>query len=331
MQHLMIGSARGSALFVGGFLAVNGLLGLVGVIGLIRPGFDAGGLVVSTPAGSGLRIALGLVLLLWGLMPRTLEAPRLRLLPCAAASGLGVIALLDARAAWSVFQSGAVTPRFPIPLSVGWALLCFTLAWLARPRSVAEPRHWSQAPVIGSVCLAFIVVFPATQFVAYGMTDYRRAADVIVVFGARAYADGRPSDALADRVRTAVEVYHEGYAPRLIMSGGPGDGDVHEAEAMRSLAMELGVPEEAIELDRGGLNTEASVVNTTASLEAHGETRVLAVSHDFHLPRIRMAYQRAGYSSVATVPAGEGSRLRQTPFLWLRETAAFWVYWARGG
>tara|TARA_R110002126_G_scaffold41590_17_gene120937 strand:- start:55 stop:1047 length:993 start_codon:yes stop_codon:yes gene_type:complete len=330
MQHLVIGVARGTALFLGGFLAVNGLLGLVGVIGLVRPGFDAGGLVVSTPFGLGLRIAFGALLFLWGLTPKAFDRASLRFVPCLAAAGLASIALLDARTTWLVFQAGDVTPRFPVPLSLGWALLGFGLAWMARPRPEPVGRSWSQVTAMLIALGVFGSSFPATQIVAYGMTDYRRSADVIVVFGARAYADGRPSDALADRVRTAVEVYHQGHAPRLIMSGGPGDGDVHEVEAMRNLAMQLGVPEAAIELDRGGLSTEATVLHTTASFREHGDTRVLAVSHDFHLPRIRMAYQRAGYAAVATVPAEEGQRLRRTPYLWLRETAAFWVYWARG-
>ena len=77
-----------------------------------------------------------------------------------------------------------------------------------------------------------VLAFPLSQILFFGKTDYRRAADVAVVFGARAYADGRPSDALADRVRAACELYRSGTVTKLIFSGGPGDGAIHETEAV---------------------------------------------------------------------------------------------------
>src|SRR6185503_7842801 len=99
-----------------------------------------------------------------------------------------------------------------------------------------------------------------------GKTEYRRHADAIIVFGARAYADGRPSDALADRVRTACQLYHEGWAKKLILSGGPGDGAIHETESMRRLAIQLGIPADAVLLDPQGLNTRATLANSKAIL-----------------------------------------------------------------
>src|SRR5206468_3041201 len=107
-----------------------------------------------------------------------------------------------------------------------------------------------------------LLVFPLAQIIFFGHTDYRRRADAIVVFGARAYASGKPSPLLADRVRTACELYHEGYAATLVFSGGPGDGQVDEPHAMQRLAESLGVPESAILLDPDGLNTDATVRNT---------------------------------------------------------------------
>jgi hypothetical protein len=55
---------------------------------------------------------------------------------------------------------------------------------------------------------------------------------------------------------------------------------------------------------------------------------VLAVSHFYHLPRIKLAYQRAGLD-VCTVPARQGRWLSQIPYNMAREVAAFWVYYVR--
>jgi vancomycin permeability regulator SanA len=175
------------------------------------------------------------------------------------------------------------------------------------------------------VCL---ILFPLAQIICFGNTDYRRPADVAVVFGARTYADGRPSDALADRVRTACQLYRDGLVKKLIFSGGPGDGAVHETEAMRHLAVRLGVKAEDILIDTAGLNTQATVKNTEAIFSQLGAHRILVVSHFYHLPRIKMAYLREGWD-VYTVPAKESYYMRQTPYMMAREVAAMWVYYLR--
>jgi len=59
-----------------------------------------------------------------------------------------------------------------------------------------------------------------------------------------------------------------------------------------------------------------------------GAKRVLAVSHAYHLPRVKMAYRRAGWD-VYTVPAEESRPLTQTPYLVAREVAAVWAYYLR--
>lgn len=160
----------------------------------------------------------------------------------------------------------------------------------------------------------------------FGKTDYRREADVVIVLGARAYADGRPSDALADRVQTGCALYRAGLVRRLLFSGGPGDGSFHETEVMQTLAVKLGVPTEAILVDRGGVNTKATVGNTVPLLRDLELRRVLVVSHFYHLPRLKLAYQRAGLEAY-TVPAHESCTLSRLPFFMLREVAALWVYY----
>ena len=56
--------------------------------------------------------------------------------------------------------------------------------------------------------------------------------------------------------------------------------------------------------------------------------RVLAVSHFYHLPRIKMTYQRQNME-VFTVPAKESRMLAKMPIFMLREVAAIMVYYVR--
>ena len=108
----------------------------------------------------------------------------------------------------------------------------------------------------------------------------------------------------------------------------PGDGVQHETEAMRMMALKLGVADEAIVLEKNGLITRATVENTCRIFESRDIDRVLVVSHFYHLPRIKMAYQRRG-RELYTVPGQESYVLRELPWYLMREIAALWVYYAR--
>ena len=324
MLHVI---ARALALAIGAFATVNAL------VDLWLPGFDANlwwmDLRPLGPAGG--RVALlgsGALLLAFALRPP--ERGARRALSLVAVAVLLVAAIGSSITYLALVARGAVTTRLavPIPLSlaVAAALALILRSLLAGPARLAGTGHPGR--VVGVVLVLLGPGFPLGQMVLFGRTDYRRPADAAVVFGARAYADGRPSDALADRVLTAVELYREGWAPVLVFSGGPGDGEVHEAEAMRNMAIDLGVPPSAILLDRSGLSTQATVEGTCALFGERGFRRVLAVSHAYHLPRVKLAFARAG-REVYTVPARESYLLTRMPLLMAREVVAVGYYWMR--
>lgn len=314
--------ARGFALFLAGFILLNQFL-------LLRSaGLDANLWWVDlrlfpTALGQGLLAALGLALGAHAFRPaQTSWRQRGTLMLIMLFFAL---TLLNAVMFWRLLALGAVSTRMPLPGSLVFAAMLGVIAWDLHRGAVAAatPSRWLPSLAVALGCAA---AFPVLQVICLGWTDYRRPADVAVVFGARVYADGRLSDAVADRVRTAAQLYRQGFVKRLVFSGGPGDGPIHETEAMRTMAVRLGVPTAAITLDREGLNTEATVRNTMA-LAAHG--RVLAVSEFYHLPRIKLAYQRAG-CEVFTVPARPAHWLRAWPLNnVLREIPAFWVYYGR--
>ena len=240
---------------------------------------------------------------------------------------LAAISIFNAFHTWWLWSHDRIQLGCPVPLSLllGIGLLA---ALALRGSGPARGGRWLECAVLGAFVAACGLAFPLAQMLCFGKTDYRRGADAVVVFGARAYADGRLSHALRDRVRTGCRLYLDGFARKVVFSGGPGDGDIHETEAMRRAALEMGVADEDIVLDRDGVNTGATVRNTMPVFAGMGASRVLAVSHFYHLPRIKMAYQRAG-CQVYTVPAEESYFLRAMPYYMLREIAAFWLYYVR--
>jgi vancomycin permeability regulator SanA len=239
---------------------------------------------------------------------------------------VAVFALANSVDFFALSAGGRIRPWVPVPLS---AIVASALCWIA-VGIIRNPIHSERArrSVLTGVvtCGAMAVAFPLAQMFFFGTTDYRRGADVAVVLGARTYADGTASQALADRVRTAVELYHQGLVDRLIFSGGPGDGATSEPQAMRRIAIDSSVPQDAVVLDEEGLNTDATVKNTVLAFPQLKVHRVLVVSHAYHLPRVKLAYQRAGWD-VRTVPARQSSRLRNETIYIAREVVALWAYY----
>ena len=334
--------ARGVALFFGLFSWLN-------LVGELRaPGFDQNIWWLDlrplpTMATAAALALAGLLLVWWGLRPVAGE-PR-RLATAVVAALLGLVAVRNGVGFYRAWELGQIRPWMPLPLSFVLAAALFWIAWSAgRSASTAcsasasrsattgpfgsGRRALSSALFVVGALVACGLIFPLAQQVFFGKTDYVRPAQVAVVFGAEVHRDGHASVSLRDRVRTAAQLYKAGLAQRLLMSGAQGAGEpVNETAVMRSLAIGFGVPAAAIEVDPRGFNTAATVRDTVPMLRAAGDGRVAVVSDFFHLPRVKLAYERMGYD-VITVPS-RAHRIPQTTRLVLREVPAFWVYYLR--
>jgi vancomycin permeability regulator SanA len=315
---------RGLALFLGGFALLN-------ILGGLRSGhFDANLWWIdlrSFPLALVTPFLLVSSACLIGFAVWPPQSTWRRLLTSGCVGTLCGVAVANTVQFYALVLRGAVRPGIPVPLSLIVSAALAMILVAARRRLYPMGRTGGWFPIIGAA-FACVVCFSVAQMFFFGKTDYRRPADAAVVLGARVYADGRLSDALSDRVQTACQLYREGLVRRLIFSGGPGDGAIHETEAMKRVAIGLGVKAEDIWLDKAGLSTQATVRNTEPVFRQWHASRILVVSHAYHLPRIKLAYQRDGWD-VFTVPAKESYLLRQMPYNMAREVAAMWVYYLR--
>ena len=321
---------RGGVIFLALFL-------LVGLIGEYRGRVsDLSLWLVDLRDISVVRIPLlggiALVLVGWGVRPTAGRGWSL-----GAAAGCTVLALAAARDVVRFYASEIgpqVRPAMPIPLSLVIAIvLAGTAVAIVRGSPSSALFRVSRTTLgLGAAVLAWAFVFPLSQMLFFGTTDYRRPADAAVVFGARVYANGEPSVLLADRIATGVDLYREGLVPVLIMSGGDGADGYNEAQVMRDVAVAHGVDPAAVIVDPTGVTTEATVANTFAILVERGGSlgpgRLIAVSQAYHLPRIQLAYANTGID-VLTVPAIDPVAIREMPLLALREVPAFWSYFLR--
>jgi uncharacterized SAM-binding protein YcdF (DUF218 family) len=229
-----------------------------------------------------------------------------------------------------------ISTSMPVPLSAAVAGVLAFLLWavLNKPDKApaSRPTRLLQGAIVLSAAATMALAFPLAQMFTFGLTDYRRPADAAVVLGAAVWPGNVPSHALADRVNTGIVLYHQGTIQKLIFSGGPSATPerMHEVDVMHRMALDAGVPDHAIILDRNGINTAGTAEHCTRIARQHELRTILAVSHFYHLPRIKMAFQRRGLN-VYTVPAHETQVLLKLPYYLAREVAALWFYYLGGG
>lgn len=266
---------------------------------LFTPDASLLGIFVRWPGGAALPTVLGLLL-----GAALLVRHRLSLLVLAAFAALAVV---------NVGEFYALRARGLRAAAVPFSLVTLALLAGAVGRHLRDgpPGRWTwkaAGGALASPCLVLLHLF------SFGATDYARPAEAIVVFGAGVTPDGRPSLALHDRVRHGIRLHRAGVAPLLVLSGAD-----DEVPVMRRLALEAGVPEEAVVSDPAGVNTRATVANLR-------QRRVVAVSHYYHLARIKLAASRRGVG-CATSPCPMTRRLAREPYYVAREVAAFASYY----
>jgi SanA protein len=118
---------------------------------------------------------------------------------------------------------------------------------------------------------------------------------VAIVFGAGLWRNGSPTPVLADRVTTAANLYFDGKVEKLLMSGDNRFVDYNEPEAMRQLALTLGVPNEAIVLDYAGRRSYDTCYRARAIFKVD---QAILVTQAFHMPRVLYLCNHLGVDSV---------------------------------
>ena len=160
----------------------------------------------------------------------------------------------------------------------------------------------SRLRVLGGVGLLLLGLWALTmaEVVITGRRDEARPATAIVVLGAAQYV-GRPSPVLRARLDHAIALWRAGLAPRMIFTGGRGDGDTtSEAAVSRRYALRRGVPDSAIVLENTGRTTRESLQGVAAIMNGQPRRDVILVSDPFHMLRLSILARRLGLNPLTS-------------------------------
>lgn len=219
-------------------------------------------------------------------------------------------------------------------------------AWRAGAAGVGVVLFFSN-PLVGDALLA-------TLEDDYPVVTVEEAplAEAIVVLGGATVPPLGPRRAVEvtdayDRLLHAIRLWRAGRAPVLVLSGGVitylVGSDMTEAECLRVLARECGVPEAVMLLEPDSRNTRENALFTARLLRERGLHRVLLVTSASHMRRALGAFRRAGVEAfpaptdvqVAPKPLAPSRLLPDVEALRAssraaKEYAGLLVYWLRG-
>jgi vancomycin permeability regulator SanA len=163
-------------------------------------------------------------------------------------------------------------------------------------------KRFFQALVILVCTAGAVLVLTYAGIDLYGYQRQSEWADVICLFGAAVWGDS-PSPELEARIMWAVQLYHEGRAPFLFLSGGPTGSNLRESDVMGAVAIAQGVPRSALVFDNAGITTARTLANLKRYMQGNGLSSCLMVSSPFHMARIMVLARLTGLRAFASPAA----------------------------
>jgi uncharacterized SAM-binding protein YcdF (DUF218 family) len=179
-----------------------------------------------------------------------------------------------------------------------------------------KPYRWVfvlRLIVAGLVVLLLYPLWVGYQVWSQSHRDENHTADAIVVLGAAQY-NGRPSPIFKARLDQAAYLYHEGFSPTVIVTGGKQAGDrFTEAETGENYLIERSVAGEDILNENEGTTSLESLRNVWDLAQPRDIDSVLLVSDPMHSERIKRIADDLGFSAVYSSPASYISLNRSRP------------------
>jgi uncharacterized SAM-binding protein YcdF (DUF218 family) len=195
----------------------------------------------------------------------------------------------------------------------------------APARSARRRRSWrwwlGRVVLLGLMLLVAYVIATFVQVYRASESDGARRADAIIVLGAAQW-NGRPSPVLQERLDHALELYEDGLAPLIVLTGGKQEADSFtEATAGYNYLRAHDVPDEALLKEVDGTSTWDSLRAARRFLAERGVEGVVLVTDDYHAYRVEAIAEEVGFDATVSPTDSLLSGTNQLRQL-LRETAA---------
>ncbi len=170
--------------------------------------------------------------------------------------------------------------------------------------------------LLAAILLGTLYLFRAPLLRAFAdcwvVDDELAKADAIVVLGGDSFQ--------GDRVRHAAALFHKGWAPKVVVSGGPLRPDLSEADLMEKDALRQGIPAAALIVFRHpATNTLDEALALRPFLAEHNFRKVIVVTSNFHTRRARRVFRGVYADDALDLRVSASPDVRFRPDRWWRE------------
>jgi len=164
----------------------------------------------------------------------------------------------------------------------------------------------------------------AAWIIWVGDRDQAAPADAIIVLGAAAY-DAKPSPVFEERIRHGLDLYHQGYAPKLIFTGGFGGAGARfsESQVARRYALKQQVPGRDILIETRSRTTRQNLVEAKQVMRKHDMHKVIVVSDPLHMARALRLSKELGIDALASSTPSTRFRSFHTSWRFLLQEVYF--------
>ncbi|MEZ2457699.1 YdcF family protein [Salinicoccus roseus] len=173
--------------------------------------------------------------------------------------------------------------------------------------------------ILMCIILLLIVISLIDSF-DHGYSDEPIESDLIVMLGGGEAA----------RMQMAASLYHEGYADYVLITPVIESDDYNQSSA---LAMEYGIPEEALILEYEANSTYTNVTITMDIMNRLDMDSALIVTSDWHIKRSKYIYDKLNdgsfefrYISALPMQDGRWNESGDAFYIWYSEYIKLWVY-----
>ena len=134
----------------------------------------------------------------------------------------------------------------------------------------------------------------------YGTQDGATKSDCIIVLGA-AVQGATASPVFEERIRHGINLYNAGHAPKLLFTGGIGDGQIHsESSVGRSFAIQQGIPAADILVEETSRTTHQNLSEARDVMRQHGIDSAIIVSDPLHMKRAMLMANDLGITAASS-------------------------------
>ena len=196
----------------------------------------------------------------------------------------------------------------PLVYPVGLCCLLLALSIL-----LIRKQRWHKILLIAAL---LVLLVGGNRWVAYSLVRYLEwqyipvgaipKEPVIVLLGGSTHSALYPRQTVevsssGDRIFYSYWLYKQGIASHLLLSGGNIDWlspDRQPAEDTAWMLESLGIPADAIWLEKTSLNTYQNALYSKQILEPKGIQRIILVTSAIHMPRSVKLFEKQGFDVV---------------------------------